>query len=146
MRIKLMVLALSLIVLAECTTIPKPEDVQQTIRTLEDQLDKAFLARDEATLEKLWAPEYFVTNSLGQTVPRDSWLAGLRAGRADFSKVTTADLLTRVYDQTAVVTGRRSRTGTFDGKDFSDDLRFIHVWIRTRDGWRLVASQSTAIK
>lgn len=123
MRLQPLVIALTLVVCLGCASSASESraSVQKRIQELEDTLDKAFRDRDAG------------------------WLADFRAGRAHFSNVATRDLLVRLYGDTAIATGVKSRTGTFDAKDDSGDLRFTHVWTRASGRWQLVASQSTRV-
>ncbi len=55
------------------------------------------------------------------------------------STIEFQDLKTRVYGDTAVVTGRATST------DYGINSRMIQVWVKQGDTWRLVAGQNTPI-
>jgi Domain of unknown function (DUF4440) len=51
----------------------------------------------------------------------------------------TSDIRVRVYDNSAVVTGRLLRTRSMNGHEIADDWRFTKMYIRHGQKWRVVA-------
>ena len=55
------------------------------------------------------------------------------------------DIQVRVYGDTAVLTGRTTQKGQFNGKDISGQTRFTRVYLQQRGKWQAVAFQATRI-
>ncbi|HEX7175163.1 MAG TPA: nuclear transport factor 2 family protein [Pyrinomonadaceae bacterium] len=106
----------------------------------------AFLAAlrkgDEATLAPFYADDYTITMDTGAVQTKAERLAWVKANTARLSTLDFQDLKTRVYGDTAVVTGHAIGQGEGDAKVNS---RMIQVWVKQGGEWRLVGGQTTAI-
>jgi len=51
----------------------------------------------------------------------------------------------RVYQTTAVITGRTEMSGQFGETPFATKSRYTHVYVEQQGRWRLVAAQGTKI-
>jgi hypothetical protein len=121
-----------------------PED--ELIR-LEQTLARAWVERDRASIEKILAPEWSVTDGSGQvlsreTVLRDAFDRGSRA----VESMQIDDVRLRLYGSAAVVTGRTTASGRVDGSQVKTRLRFTDVFVKTSTGWRAVASHACEIR
>ena len=57
-----------------------------------------------------------------------------------YQSITTAEVLVRVYGNTAVETGRSTMVGQDRGKAVPRENRFTRVWVMTDGRWQLVAN------
>jgi Domain of unknown function (DUF4440) len=58
-----------------------------------------------------------------------------------------SDLIARVYGDTAVVTGLAEiGSETAEKKPFSFQMRYLNVWKKLGDGWRIVVSERTMVR
>ncbi len=90
---------------------------------------------------------YVLTGPGGLVSDRAEILEGLRRGTVKFSSYSMDDLRFRVEDGWGVVIGRASGEGVNPGGEvFSGDNRFTSVWIKSVEGWKLVAWQATPIQ
>jgi ketosteroid isomerase-like protein len=95
---------------------------------------------DEAALTSIYADDYTVTTEAGGVLTKAQRLEWVKANTARLSTLDFQDLKTRVYGDTAVVTGRATSTG-----DAKINSRMIQVWVKQGDTWRLAAGQNTTI-
>ena len=106
----------------------------------------AFLAAlrkgDGSALDSIYADDYTITNDTGGVQTKAQRLEWVKANTARLSTLDFQDLKTRVYGDTAVVTGHATTQGEGDAKV---DSRMIQVWVKQGGTWRLVAGQTTAI-
>ena len=65
--------------------------------------------------------------------------------RMKFDKYESSETQVRIYDSTALVTGRIRRTRTIAGKTMEDDWRFTKVYLRRSDNWQVVSFQASNI-
>ena len=56
-----------------------------------------------------------------------------------FDRYESSDLKVRVFDTSAVVTGRLHRTGTAEGRPFTNDWQFTKTYVRRQGKWLLAA-------
>jgi ketosteroid isomerase-like protein len=94
---------------------------------------------DEAALASIYADDFTVTTDTGDVQTKAQRLEWVKANTARLSTLDFQDLKTRVYGDTAVVTGRATSTGD------AINSRIIQVWVKQGGTWRVVAGQNTAI-
>ena len=61
------------------------------------------------------------------------------SGRMKFDRYETSETTFRVYDSTAVVTGRLRRARAIGGATVEDDWRFTKVYLRRAGRWQVVS-------
>lgn len=108
---------------------------------------EAYRTNDTAGINKWVADDYTLTDSRGRIVTKAEDLTAARDKAVEFSQFTNVDQRVRFYleGKVAVITGRTLVAGVArDGTAFEQDLPFTDTWIRTDDGWRIVASHVTA--
>ena len=62
---------------------------------------------------------------------------------------TMTEMIVRVYGDAAVVTGLAevaSETADADKKPFSFQMRFLNVWKKSGDSWKIVVSERTGVR
>ena len=97
---------------------------------------------EEATLAPFYADDYAITNETGEVQTKAQRLEWVKGNMARLSTLDYQDVKTRVYGDTAVVTGLASSQVAGEAKL---NRRFIQVWVKQGDAWRLVAGQTTTI-
>lgn len=118
--------------------VAKSDDVSELTR-LERVWNDAHIRGDAEALERLWSPDLIIQVASMPVISRQQALDITRSGRFKFDRYETSDLRIKVYGDAAVVTGRLRRTRNFNGRNAEDDWRFTKVYIRTAEGWRVVA-------
>lgn len=112
-------------------------DLKELTR-LESIWNEAHLRSDANALDQLWAEDLIVTMPDMPVMDKKEALAMVRAGRMKFRRYQTSDLRTRVYGDTAVVTGQLSRERESVTNEFEDDWRFTKVYVRRKGRWQVV--------
>lgn len=106
---------------------------------LETVWNEAHVRGDAAPMEQLWDSDLIVTVPDMPVMNKSEALAVLRSGRVKFLRYQTSDLRTRIYGNTAVVTGQLSRERESASNEFEDDWRFTKVYVRRKGRWHVVA-------
>ena len=84
---------------------------------IEQTLARAWPDGDRASIEKILAPEWSVTDASGHVLSRDTVLrAYFEKGSRVVESSKFDDLRVRLYGSTAVVTGQNTASGRVDGK------------------------------
>src|SRR5881394_2287038 len=118
---------------------------KETIRKLEDQRYAAMCAADAATLVKLLADSLVYTHSYGGADGKSSYLDGIRSKKWQYRAVERPIEDIQVHGDCAVVTGQVKIELLPGGQPKKLNSRFTNVWVKGRQGWQMVAWQSTPL-
>ncbi|MBS1795870.1 MAG: nuclear transport factor 2 family protein [Acidobacteria bacterium] len=125
--------------------IPDSKDVETEIRRLEE-LGRTKSLRGDADWDGLWAEDAHLVDVTGKVTIYKKGL-NLGAGFAPPKAMKMSEMIVRVYGETAVVTALMEiEAETADKKPFTFSLRFMNVWRKFADGWKIVASESTPVR
>lgn len=122
------------------------EQIAQEIRTLEDQLSAALVARDAAALDQLWHDDLVFIARNGSQTGKAERIAGQAASPPQAGESNTNDSVdVRVIGDAAVATV--VSTWSFPGEQapIVGRYRALHVWTREGGEWRLLAAQVASI-
>jgi ketosteroid isomerase-like protein len=118
----------------------------QELKTIQQTLAAAWIARDRATIERLIASDWMVTHVAGQRLTRADVLRDLlESSETRIESMHVDDVDVRLFGDTAVVTGRTHAQGVQAGVAFDVELRFTDVFVRRSNQWQAVASHATTI-
>jgi hypothetical protein len=120
---------------------------EQELITLDKSWGEAGLKGDSAVLETILADD-FIGNSPTGVATKAQNIAEAKTNAADITNATyVADEYTvRFLDpNTAVMTHRAVEKGLNKGKEYNDQHRSMHVWVKRDGRWQVVASQATPI-
>ena len=81
----------------------------------------------------------------GSEVPRSDFVEIVGSRRLVFESIERPGARVRLYGGTAVVTGQTRMIGRFAAQAFQVHSRYTHVYVRGRDGFRLVNAQGTPV-
>jgi hypothetical protein len=123
-------------------------DDERELRTLEQQLARAWATRDRSTIERILAREWSVTTPEGSTALRAAVLAAKFDSNTQVVETMTTDdvgVTVRLFDSSAVVRGRTVTTDVVNGTRQTSTIRFTDFFIK-RDGiWQMVGSHQTSV-
>ncbi|MBC8185729.1 nuclear transport factor 2 family protein [candidate division KSB1 bacterium] len=120
--------------------------VENELIQLDNELGKAFMQKDIATLRHLIADDYVGIESNGIVFDKAETIADVDSGYFIEETEEADDLKVRVYGNTAVVTGRLTyQWRGKDGGDNSKQLLFADVWVKRDGRWQVVNYQGTKI-
>jgi hypothetical protein len=120
---------------------------EQELISLDKSWGEAGLRGDSAVLERILADD-FIGNSPTGVASKAQNIAEAKTNAPDITNATyVADEYTvRFLDpNTAVMTHRAVEKGLNKGKEYSDQHRSMHVWVKRDGRWQVVASQATPI-
>ena len=120
---------------------------EQDLIKLDKEWGEAGLHGDAPVLEVILADDFMGDSPTGAQT-KAQHIAEAKANAPDITNATyIADEYTvRFLDpNTAVMTHRASEKGLKKGKEYTDQHRSMHVWVKRGDRWQVVASQATPI-
>jgi ketosteroid isomerase-like protein len=120
-------------------------DSKDTIRLLESRRYTAMCEADAKTLEELLADSLVYTHSYGGADSKASYLDGIRSKKWVYQAVERPIEDIQVHGDCAVVTGQVRIELLSGGQPKKLNSRFTNVWVKGRQGWQMVAWQSTPL-
>ena len=118
---------------------------EKELMKLENDWSTAWMKKDSAALQNLYATEYIATDWEGLTFNRAQDIANAMAPDSRTQSFVLSDLKVHVYGDTAVVTGLNTMKATFKGADVSGAYRFTDVFVKRDGRWQAVATQGTKV-
>jgi len=116
------------------------------ISNIEQQIAKAWVNHDRATIEAILASEWSVIDPTGQVLTRQQVLEEtFSTTDRRIQSMVIDEVRVRTFGDTAVATGRTRATGSYRGTSSSVVLRFADVFVRRDGRWQVVASRGSAI-
>jgi uncharacterized protein (TIGR02246 family) len=131
--------------LAACAAVPRAS-IEAQIRELEQRQVTAAIARDRATLERLFAPDFRLVNPSGAIAGKQELLQLLTEGTSPYRSAVYQTDAVSVYRDVVVTIGLETvvpASGAQAGQQVR--RRVTHVWQRQGDQWRLVLRQATIV-
>jgi ketosteroid isomerase-like protein len=121
-------------------------DLPPDLKAAAEAFERAQIAGDAAALDRLLAKDYRLTNGNGAIDSREQFIRDWAAPGFDPEPVTVREPVNLVWRDGAALGGLVTLRGKQDGKPFSVTLRYIDVWERTPQGWRVAYGQATRVK
>jgi ketosteroid isomerase-like protein len=119
--------------------------VEQTVLKLEQQWEDALIKSDVAALEKLYDASLIYTHSNGSTDTKSIYIGNIKSGVTKYESMKRDDIKVNVYGNAAIVTCRWEVHVSSRGNKIDTNARYIHVYVKQKDGWKMAAHQSTRI-
>jgi ketosteroid isomerase-like protein len=138
-----------LILIIACFSVQaQTSSVEETIRALEQQADKAVLEKDTVTLKKIWSPD-FTVNSPFNTIeaggkstldrPVITKLNYLKFERNIEKVLVKGDAVITMGNELVVEKGRNGEAGR------TIKRRFTNIWMKQNNQWQVVARHANEI-
>ena len=122
------------------------EKVEHEVIKVEDERMQAFEKADAATLDRIFDDEFTFTNVNGEVHTKAELIADVRSGNLKYTSLNHSEIRVRVYENTAILTGRSSSVYIADGKEGGRvPRRYMNIYFKKNGQWRLVARQETPI-
>jgi len=121
-------------------------DAKAAVIELHEQHRKALLAKDVATLERIWTDDFTFINYRGQLLTRAQRLENVRSGATAFKSIQFTDLVVRPDGESAVLTGVVTLEGQYSGEEGGGTFRFSSYCSRRGGQWKIAALQMTRVE
>ena len=82
----------------------------------------------------------------GSVLDKAQVLTTFRGGARHWEVAESDEHVVKLYGDTAVLTGRWRGKGVNQGRVFNYAARFVSVYVKRPQGWRMVSDQSTPLK
>ena len=139
-------LALALLILAalavQAADAGRERDVA-ALTKLSNDWDRAIWTRDEKAIAANMAEDFRQIDGYGNLETKQSFVAGIVDPKLSINPYTVEEFDVRLYGDTALLSGRSHRTGSYDGKAFESNYRYIDIYVRRGGRWQIVSVQVT---
>jgi ketosteroid isomerase-like protein len=125
------------------TQSPDFELQRQEIISLEKEATRAIQQNSGTFFHRVYADDYSGTLSHGQQVNKTQWINTIESPSVKYDSFNASDIKVHIFQDTAVATCLWSARVIMRGQQVSVQIRAIHVYVNTPNGWHVVSSQST---
>ncbi len=123
----------------ETTNEPGPKEIEQ-------QFFAALVRSSYADLNRILSDDFILIDVMrGSEVPKSALIAVIQSGTLKFEAIDPAEEHLRLYQSTAIITGRTQMRGRFEDEPFTVHSRYTHVYVQQKSQWHLVSAQGTPI-
>src|SRR6185369_10898748 len=147
--ITLVLIIVAAVSLALSQTDKKEAQVKLDLMQLERDIGKANIDNDYAFFDRVEAEEFIFTDAGGGVTTKKQDLEGLKQPpnpEVKLAAYDVDDMNVRLYDKTAVVTGRVTTKRLVKGQAMTSQSRFTDVFVWREGRWQLVAGHSSRIR
>jgi ketosteroid isomerase-like protein len=123
----------------------RPGRLAAALTAQADRWDKAIARKDRAAIEANMADDFRQIDGAGNVETRQSFVDGVMAPELEIAPYTVEDFDARIYGDVALLSGRTQMTGKYQGKTFNTHYRYIDVYVRRDDEWKIVSVQISKI-
>ena len=120
--------------------------LEQALIKLKHDIGQAYVQRDIAALERLYADDYTVTDDSGETSNKTQEIERLKSSKAVYESTSYEDVKVRVYGDVAIVAGRGTVKGRGTKGAFHTQYFSTNVFVNQNGKWRAVAAHLSGVK
>jgi hypothetical protein len=129
------------------TTEAKTSDstVEALITKMENDRIQAGVRKDTSAISAMTAEDYVMIDFDGKVQSKSTTLERLKSSEIQLKSNSLDKIKIRVYDNTAIVTGRATPNGTISRRDFNQAIRYTRVYVKKNGQWQVVSFQQTRV-
>jgi len=131
--------AMPLLAFGQASNKKSSSKAEEEIMKLEDQWVQSRATKNPTMAKDLLSDDYLGANITGQAMNKQQVIDGVTSGALFAGKAEQTDRKVRIYGDTAV------STGVVTGVVGMDKSRYIRVYVKRNNKWRLVAAQGTRV-
>lgn len=120
-----------------------PSGIEADVLHADDRRFDAMVRGDWAALEASLADDLTYVHSTARLESKAEHVANLRAGKPHYRTIAPRDRRARVHGSVAVVNGTSDMHVENAGKEQRFTIRYLAVYVKAGQAWRMIAWQST---
>ena len=117
--------------------------IDDEINRLEEGRYAALIGKDWKALDAILADDFFYNTAGGAQISKSEFSGLMQSGTAVVHKAVRENATVRSYGDVTMVTGIAHIDVTLKGENKTLHSRYLHVWVKDGQGWRLAARQAT---
>ena len=107
-----------------------------------EELNRAIVKQDQATMERLLSPDLLYTHSSGQFENKEQMIKNIMTSKSPITRIEFTQPTLRPHGDTVLV---KARMDVYHGPTEVTHLDVLFVWQKTGKGWQLIGRQGTKI-
>lgn len=111
-----------------------------------NELKQALIDADSAKLDALTLPGLSYGHSTGLVEDKAAFIKALVTGKSDFSSIQLSEQTISIQDKNALVRHILQADIVDAGTPASVKIHVLTVWVKSKQGWKLLARQATKVK
>lgn len=119
--------------------------METEIKKLEEELREAMLSNDIKKLDELIDDSLVFITPYGNIATKQMDLETHRNKTQKMSKLTPSEQTIQLHGNCAVVSVKMDIEGTYGTVSISGPYRYIRVWAKINDKWKIIAGSVTSI-
>ena len=124
---------------------PNPDLQRQEVIALEKEAAHAIQLADATFFRRVYSDDFSGVLSRGQVVDRTGFIAAVQAPGIKYESFKASDVKVRLYRDLAVATSTWSMLGLLRGQHVSSQMRVVHVYMYSSEGYHVVTGQTTLL-
>jgi hypothetical protein len=125
------------------TANPDLELERQEIISLEKEAARAIQQNNGTFFRRVYGEDYAGTLSHGQVVNKTQWINVIQSPAFKYETFNATDINVKLFEETAIATCLWSTRAVVNGQLVSGQMRAMHVYVNTPQGWHVVSGQAT---
>lgn len=127
------------------TVTAAPTGVEADVLRADDRRFEAMRKGDWAALDAALADDLTYVHSTARLESKTEHIANLRGGKPHYRGIAPRDRTARVHGGIGIVNGVSEMHVERDGKEQRFTVRYLAVYAKAGDSWRMIAWQSTRV-
>jgi hypothetical protein len=119
---------------------------EKFVKTFSEKKNGWLISKNIDSLKMMLDKRCLYIHSNGWTQSAEEVVSDLQSGKMVYSQVTITESLARQFESMVIVTGKGRFQGKVSEKPFDLSLAFTEVYVRRKDGWKLVSRQSAKLE
>ena len=125
--------------------MPEPTRAEADVLQADDRRFDAMRKEDWPALEAVLADDLTYVHSTARQETKAEHVGNLRAGKPHYRGIAPRDRRVRVHGTIGIVNGVSEMHVERDGKEQRFTVRYLAVYAKTANDWRMIAWQSTKV-
>ena len=140
-----MKITISTILLFALSPIFAQSKIKNEVTQLSKSLFNWEVKNNIDSIDNLLHEKLIVVNSKGETLSKSQYLATFQSGAMTHNSIEIEESKTTILNNTAIVAGKGIFNITAGGNNMIRHLSYIETFIKTKDGWKLLALKASVI-
>jgi len=140
-----MKITISIILLFALSPIFAQSKIENEVTQLSKSLFNWEVKNNIDSIDNLLHEKLIVVNSKGETLSKSQYVATFQSGTMTHNSIEIEESKTTILNNTAIVAGKGIFNITAGGNNMIRHLSYIETFIKTKDGWKLLALKASVI-
>jgi hypothetical protein len=123
---------------------PSKVETEQLLRQMTDEWAKALVRGDGETLGLIMAEDFYFAYPF-EGDGKEQFIDDVTSGEVKVKHLNRENVNVRIWDNTAIATGKDSVRWFYKGHDYSGQYKIMHVYSLRNREWQLVSVQACPI-